>query len=182
MPYNKQHPLSTQLCLALLAAGFCTAAGCGTSSPTALQQAPPPILGTAAAPEITRIAGPPDSVTPAIAPPTTATSAPQLPHATISGIVVQGGESTPAGIADTTRQFAYEVKADDGTRIWVTYIAYPPSPFGDRQRAKIRLNFHAGKILIGDYLIAHGTIDQSANIVSIAEQGDYIETYSDKPQ
>lgn len=99
---------------------------------------------------------------------------------TVSGYVISGGDTTPEGLFDTPRKFVYSVQKDDGTNINVQYTAYPPSPAGDRERKKIRLDFHAGTIKIGDYLKAHGTYDKENNLLLVANEGDYLETYSEK--
>jgi hypothetical protein len=99
----------------------------------------------------------------------------------ISGYVVSGGDTTPEGLLDAPRKLVYAIKEDDGSLVSLTYTAYPPSPFGDKEREKIRLTFHGGTIRIGDYLKASGTYDGKSNILTVAEEGDYIETYSGKP-
>jgi hypothetical protein len=99
----------------------------------------------------------------------------------ISGYVVSGGDATPEGLLDTPRKFVYAIKKDDGSLVNVTYTAYPPSSVGDRERGKIRLTFYKGTIEIGDYLRARGAYNGKSNILTVAEEGDYIETYSGKP-
>lgn len=99
---------------------------------------------------------------------------------TVSGYVVNGGDTTPEGLFDTPRKFVYTIQKDDGSTIGVSYTAYPPSPVGDREMKKIKLNFHAGTIKIGDYLKARGTYDTKTNVLTVINQGDYIETYSEK--
>ncbi|HUW96258.1 MAG TPA: hypothetical protein VMW58_10770 [Anaerolineae bacterium] len=101
--------------------------------------------------------------------------------ATTSGYVVTGGDITPEGLVDAPRTFAYEVEREDASLICVTYTAYPPSPFGGSERSKIRLDLHAGTILIGDYLEARGRYDESTNTLIVAEEGDYITTRPEKP-
>lgn len=99
----------------------------------------------------------------------------------VSGYVVGGGDTTPQGLTDAPRKFVYNIQTDDGSFVTVAYTAYPPSPVGDREAKKIRLNFHAGTILVGDYLKARGTYDGNTNTLMVAEEGDYIETYPEKP-
>ena len=101
---------------------------------------------------------------------------PQPVKLTISGYVVSGGDTTPQGLFDVPRKFVYKIKTDTGSIIDVTYTAYPPSPVGDQERKKIRLSFHAGSVLIGDYLQARGSFNKSANVLTITDEGDYIET------
>jgi hypothetical protein len=101
--------------------------------------------------------------------------------AAVSGYVVGGGDKTPEGLADAPRRFVYDLQTDDGSFMAVAYIAYPPSPVGDREAKKIRLDFHAGTILVGDYLKARGSYDRNTNTLMVAEEGDYIETYPEKP-
>ena len=98
----------------------------------------------------------------------------------IGGIVLGGGDTTPAGLMDAPRTFAYQVKLDNGEEITVSYIAYPPSPAGDAQ-PRVELSFHAGEILVGDYLIARGTYDNSNQTLTVGSQGDFIETFAEKP-
>ncbi|OJX43800.1 MAG: hypothetical protein BGO78_02205 [Chloroflexi bacterium 44-23] len=98
----------------------------------------------------------------------------------VSGIVLSGGDTTPAGLLDAPRTFVYQVKLDGGEEINVTYTAYPPSPVSETQ-PKIRLAFYAGEINVGDYIIAHGNYDKSTQTLTVAAEGDYIETYSKKP-
>jgi hypothetical protein len=100
---------------------------------------------------------------------------------TVSGYVIGGGDTTQEMLLDAPRIFVFEVRRDNGSIVKVTYTAYPPSPYGDKQRKKIRLNFHAGTVLIGDYLTAHGSYEQNTNMLVVAEEGDYIETFPTKP-
>ena len=99
---------------------------------------------------------------------------------TVSGYVVDGGDTTPPGLNDVPRVFEYRIERVDGSIVLVTYTAYPPSPSGN-ERNKIRLNFHAGEIQIRDYLQAHGNYDTQTNTLTIAEEGHFIETYPLKP-
>ena len=99
-----------------------------------------------------------------------------LSKLTITGSVISGGDTTPKNLFGTPRKFMYQVKQDDGAIIKVTYTAYPPSPAGDQEGKKIRLSFHAGSVLIGDYLQARGSFVKSANVLTVAEEGDYIKT------
>jgi hypothetical protein len=99
----------------------------------------------------------------------------------VSGYVISGGDTTPEGLLDTPRKFVFKVKEDSSFFVNVSYTAYPPSPVGDREMEKIRLNFHAGTIKIGDYLVARGVYDKKTDMVIVANQGDYIETYLEKP-
>lgn len=95
---------------------------------------------------------------------------------TIVGRVIGGGDTTPEGVFDTPRKFVYDVEKSTGEVIQVMYTAYPPSPVGDRERAKIRLSFHSGRVETGDYLKAHGSFDEGSKSLSVADAGDYIET------
>ncbi len=101
---------------------------------------------------------------------------PQPVKLTISGYVVSGGDTTPQGLFDAPRKFIYKVKTDNGSNIDVTYTAYPPSPVGGQEMKKIRLSFHAGSVLIGDYLQARGSFVKSTNVLTVADEDDYIET------
>lgn len=102
----------------------------------------------------------------------------QNPISVVSGRVVEGRDTTPAGLLDTPRKFVYRINTDDDSFVYVTYTAYPPSPFDDR---KIRLSFNTGKIVIGNYLKARGRYDKSTSTLLVAEEDDYIETYPTKP-
>ena len=101
---------------------------------------------------------------------------PQPVKLIISGYIVSGGDTTPQGLFDAPRKFVYKVKTDNSSILDVTYTAYPPSPAGDQERKKIRLSFHAGSVLIGDYLQARGSFVKSTNVLTVADEGDYIET------
>lgn len=96
----------------------------------------------------------------------------------IEGYVVSGGDTTPEGLFDAPRKFVFKIKTDDNSIVDVTYTAYPPSPAGDKERKKIRLSFHSGTILVGDYLKAQGYYDKTTNTLTVAEEGNYIETYA----
>lgn len=100
---------------------------------------------------------------------------------TVSGYVIGGGDTSPDGLFEARRVFVYEIRRDDGSMAKVTYTAYPPSPVGDKLREKIRHDFHAGKVLVGDYLKAHGSYDENTNTLLVAKEGDYIKTYPSKP-
>jgi len=93
---------------------------------------------------------------------------------------MSGGDTTPADLLDAPRKYSYLVQTDDGLSETVTYTAYPPSPNPDLGK-KIRLSFHAGGILIGDYVQARGSYDQDTKTLLVAEEGDYIETLAHKP-
>jgi hypothetical protein len=100
----------------------------------------------------------------------------------IAGVILSGGDTTPeSGPLDTPRKYVYEVRTDGGSAVRLSYTAYPPSPVGDAARAKIVLDFYYGTIRQGDYVKARGSYDQSTNTVTVAQQGDYIKTYAQKP-
>lgn len=101
-------------------------------------------------------------------------------HRVVAGYVVGGGDTTPTGLTDAPRKFVYQVRTDVGSLVQVTYTAFPPSPRDDQTHG-IRLSFHAGSILIGDYLRAQGHFDERAGTLTVAQEGDYIETYPSKP-
>ena len=145
------------------------------------------VFSTAEIPETTSIPG--ASKTPT-APTVTAvavagaTTLPETPALigeagfTVSGFVLGGGDTTPSGLSDAPRTFIYEVQQEDGSIVQVSYTAYPPSPVGDQQ--VITLNFFAGSIRAGDYLIARGTYEASTSTLTVIGEGDYIETYLEK--
>ncbi len=97
----------------------------------------------------------------------------------ISGIIMDGGDTTPPDLLDAPRKFSYTVQTDDGQSVIMKYTAYPPSP--NPLEKKIKLTFHAGEILIGDYVKARGTFDVETKTLVVAEEGDYIETFASKP-
>ncbi len=100
---------------------------------------------------------------------------------TISGYVISGGDTSPAdGPTDTPRTFTYKVQKADGTFVYVSYTAYPPSPVGDAQKEKITLEFYNGEIKAGDKIEALGMLDKETSTIKIANQGDYIRTYAPK--
>jgi len=109
----------------------------------------------------------------------TSTEAHQVACTLVAGNVVEGGDTTPAGLSGTPRRYVYKISIDSGTIATVSYRAHPPSPTGDK--VEIRLDFHAGQVLVGDYLKACGTFDQSTQMLLVSEGGHYIETYSSKP-
>ena len=96
-----------------------------------------------------------------------------------SGTITDGGDMTPPDLLDAPRKFSYRVQTDDGQSVTMTYTAYPPSP--NQGQKKIRLTFHAGEILIGDYVKARGTFDPKSKTLVVAEEGDYIETFASRP-
>jgi pimeloyl-ACP methyl ester carboxylesterase len=97
----------------------------------------------------------------------------------VTGTVIGGGDTTiPGGPLDVPRVFVYEVKTNDGTTVKVSYNAYPPSPVGDAYRSKVTLEFAGGSIAVGDRIEALGRFDAETNTIQIAEQGDYIKTFS----
>jgi hypothetical protein len=73
----------------------------------------------------------------------------------------------------------YGVRTEDGNDVKISYTAFPPGPV-ERPRA-FRLQFHAGTIQVGDYIKACGTADPANDTIIVAEQGEYIETYAEKP-
>ncbi|GAP13409.1 hypothetical protein LARV_01163 [Longilinea arvoryzae] len=98
----------------------------------------------------------------------------------VSGVVLSGGDTTPPGLMNVPRTFVYQVKLDNGVEINVAYTAYPPSPAGDA-RPQIKLNFYNGNIQAGDYLSARGTYDSASKTLTVASEGDTIETFATKP-
>lgn len=98
----------------------------------------------------------------------------------VAGVVLGGGDTTPAGLMDAPRTFIYQVKLDSGEEINVSYTALPPSPAGDTAPA-IKLTFYAGEVKAGDYLTARGTYDKATQTLSVAAEGDFIETFEKKP-
>ena len=100
----------------------------------------------------------------------------------ISGRVTGGGDTTPEGLLDAPRRFVYQIETDDGSVVNLAYTAFPPSPFGDQQRHKIRLVLHGGRILLDHYIKARGSYDSRTNTLTVAQEGDFIETSPEKHQ
>ncbi len=48
-------------------------------------------------------------------------------------------------------------------------------------KVEIHLDFHAGEVLVGDYMNACGNFDQATQTIVVVEGGHYIETYPSKP-
>jgi hypothetical protein len=114
--------------------------------------------------------------------PPTGTPVPQS-SIIITGYVVDGGDTTPGGLLDAPREFIYTVETDQepSSQVLITYTSFPPSPRGDAQMNKIRLEFHKGQILQGQYLRASGKYDPASNTLIVEEEGDFIETFPEKP-
>jgi hypothetical protein len=101
------------------------------------------------------------------------------PPMSVTGTVISGGDTTPAdGPVDAPRVFVYEIQRDDGTTVNVSYTSYPPSPVGDANRNKITLEIAGGTINIGDRMEALGRINKETNTIVVADQGDYIRSWS----
>jgi hypothetical protein len=118
------------------------------------------------------------TVTPSVTPASTANFTVGI---TVSGTVLSGGDTTPEGLLDVPHKFVYRIEQADGTTVGVTYTAYPPSPVGDKENAKIKLTFHGGSIQAGQYLEARGTLDKDISLLTVASEGDYIKTFAAKP-
>lgn len=95
---------------------------------------------------------------------------------TVSGCVVSHNNINKPEIMDVPNQYTYVVRTDYGSYLNIEYIAYPPSPFGDAAREKIILDFINGTILIGNYIVAHGTYSNETNTLKVEYKGDYIIT------
>ena len=105
-----------------------------------------------------------------------------IPKLEVTGVVISGGDTSPTdGPMDTPKTFVYQIQKDDGTFVNIGYTAYPPSPVGEAARAKITLSLYNGGIKAGDYLKAYGTYDKNTDTVVVADQGDFIKTYPQKP-
>ena len=97
----------------------------------------------------------------------------------IGGHVIGGGDTTPAGLADSPRAFVYSIRTDGGSTVRVSYTAVPPGPREHPQ--PFQLQFHAGTIRVGDYIKACGTYDAASATIVVARHGEYIETYAEQP-
>ncbi|MDA0769383.1 MAG: hypothetical protein O2821_04080 [Chloroflexi bacterium] len=99
----------------------------------------------------------------------------------IIGVVVSGGDVSPTGISDGPHRFQYDVRLQDGSVVKLAYTAFPPSPAGDIENAKIMLNFHEGVIKPGHHVQAQGTYNPDSNTLTVKDEGNFIETSSDAP-
>ena len=136
---------------------------------------------------------PPPAVYPAAGDPTATLEAGTVPADTeqlvapegetmlISGYVLGGGDTSDPDRMGGPRRFEFKVQTDDGQIVMLTYTAFPSQPNGAGEISEIRLDFHEGTIQDGHYLIAQGTYSAVTNNLSVAEGGDYIETYPRKP-
>ena len=97
----------------------------------------------------------------------------------IGGVVLGGGDQTPEGLMDAPRTFLYQVRLDSGEEINITYTSYPPTPAGEK--SAIALTFFEGVINPGNYLVANGTYDAESKTLTVAKEGDSIETFAKKP-
>jgi hypothetical protein len=97
----------------------------------------------------------------------------------VEGVVIAGGDQTEKGLMDAPRTFVYQVQLESGEQINLTYTAYPPSPTG--KRSPILLKFFEGVINPGNYIRARGTYDAENKTLTVAVDGDFIETFADKP-
>ena len=94
----------------------------------------------------------------------------------VSGMVVGGGDTTaPGGSLDAPRTFTYKLLKNDGTFVYVSYIAYPPSPAGDTAK-KFTLEIYNGSIQVGDLMDACGVLNTNTNTVNVTDTGNYIRT------
>jgi len=156
-----------QLWMPLLVA-FGLTPGCSPRS-----EAPPPSLATPTLEISEPYPEPPTLV------PTAFTLSDERIPVTVSGWVVGGGDTSPEGLLDAPRVYLYQVEQQDGSIVNVSYRALPPGP--GNLVPEIRLAFHAGTILIGDYLVARGVFDPASLTLQVTEKGDYIETSPEKP-
>jgi hypothetical protein len=73
----------------------------------------------------------------------------------------------------------YSIRTDEETDVKVSYTAIPPGPIEHPRTFKLQL--YAGTIRVGDYIKVCGTYDAASDTIIVARQGDYIETYAEKP-
>jgi hypothetical protein len=104
-----------------------------------------------------------------------------IPKMQVVGKVLGGGDTTPAGLMDAPRKFVYRILKADGSSIDISYTVYPPSPAGDANNAKISLTFYNGGIQKGDYMMVYGTYNFASNSIIVADEGDLVKTYPEKP-
>jgi hypothetical protein len=100
---------------------------------------------------------------------------------TVQGVVLSGGDTTPPGLMDAPRTFVYQVKLEDGQTIAVSFTSYPPSP-AFAGGPPYRLTIQTSEIQPGNYIIAHGTYHLDTQTLVVAEEGDFVEVYAEKPQ
>lgn len=60
----------------------------------------------------------------------------------------------------------------------ISYTAYTVGPIAEEQRGRIRLSFHEGTIKVGHEIKTRGTFDSATGVITVADQGDFIETSS----
>ncbi len=106
-------------------------------------------------------------------------SAPADEKVTISGFIVDVGDTTPEGLSDAPRTFSYTVREENGNLVQVTYTSFPIGP-KSTESTSYRLDFHQGSIQQSDYLIARGAYNVASSSLVVATEGDFIETYSQK--
>ena len=92
------------------------------------------------------------------------------------------GDPYPSGLRDAPAVFRITVTArqPDGSEDEhsISYTAYTIGPIAEEQRGKIRLSFHEGRIKVGHQIRASGMVDAATGGITVAEQGDFIETSS----
>jgi hypothetical protein len=135
----------------------------GPSSPTAVLTAVP--------------TSQPDST--AVPAATTPDGMPSGMEVEVRGLVLTGGDQSPEGLMDAPRKFVYQVETEERGLINVTYTAFPPSPVGGSQ--EIELEFHAGEIQIGDFLVAYGRFDAESLTLYVEGTGHFIQTLPEAP-
>jgi hypothetical protein len=94
--------------------------------------------------------------------------------AIMSGCVISN--ITPLGPLDVPMKHIYQIKMENGSKVSISYTAYPPSPTGYAARMNITLDFINGTILPGNYLIALGDYDPNTNTLTVTDRGDFIKT------
>ena len=105
-----------------------------------------------------------------------------MPRIEVTGLIIGGGDTqTEGGPQDAPHHFIYQVQTENGVVYNVDYTVYPSSPAGDAAMAKITLTYWNGIPVKGDYMKAYGLYDVTKDTIKIADVGDFIKTYPEKP-
>jgi hypothetical protein len=101
-------------------------------------------------------------------------------HVTNVERTLPSGDPYPPDLRDAPAVYRITalVRESDGSKVEriISYTAYPPSPVADAQREKIRLSFHERTVRVGHQIWARGTLNPQTNTITVADQGDFIET------
>lgn len=97
---------------------------------------------------------------------------------TLQGVVTDFELMSPTQVLDAPRKYLITLMLDNSQEVYVTYIAYPPTP---NPRPMPSLNFEGGEIKAGNYLIATGNYDDASKTLTVSGTTHKIETFLSKP-